>query len=65
MYAAQSESDSKKRAELIIEASRIFDQEKPATMLAYAKFVVFIRNEVVGYKITPVGGQPFYGVGLK
>lgn len=65
MYAAQREPDPKKRAELIIEASWIFDREKPATMLAYAKFVVFIRNEVVGYKITPVGGQPFYGVGLK
>lgn len=62
--AARTADDAKREA-LYKEASRIFNEEVPATMLAYARFVAFTRPEVEGYKITPVGGQPFFGVSLK
>ena len=65
IYGAARTADDAQRDTLYKKAEAIFNQEVPATLLAYARFVVFTRPEVEGYKITPVGGQPFFGVGLK
>lgn len=65
IYGAARIADDAKRDTLYKKAEAIFNREVPATLLANARFVVFTRPEVEGYKITPVGGQPFFGVGLK
>lgn len=65
IYAAARTADDAERERLYRKAEAIFDAETPAMLTAYARTVALTRPEVEGYRITPVGGQPFFGVGLK
>ncbi|MBX3576649.1 MAG: ABC transporter substrate-binding protein [Rhizobiaceae bacterium] len=45
-------------------AQKIFHDEAPALLLAYAKKIALTSPKVSGYKVAPVGQQPFVGVTL-
>jgi dipeptide transport system substrate-binding protein len=65
IYAAARTADDGKRNELYRKAEAIFNDEVPAMLIAYARFVAFSRPEVDGYKIAPTGSTNFFGIDLK
>jgi dipeptide transport system substrate-binding protein len=65
VYGANRVSDPSAREKLYKEASAIFAEDVPAMLIATARVVAFTAPEVTGYKVTPVGGQPFFGVSVK
>lgn len=62
---AKITSDQKVRTELYEKAQVVFKREAPWFTIAHAVQIGPIRNEVVGYKLSPFGRHYFYGVSLK
>jgi len=58
-------SDPAERTRLYEEAQVVFKREAPWATIAHSVVNVAMSNKVVGYKIDPFGGHPFYGVDLK
>jgi dipeptide transport system substrate-binding protein len=65
IYAAKRTADPAEQERLYLEAGRVFDQEKPAAMLAYSRLVALTRKGVQDYVISPIGGQAFFGVSVE
>lgn len=58
-------ADEKEREQLYRQAQRVFYEEAPALLIAYASKVGIARNEVENFKLVPAGPQPLYGVGVR
>ena len=58
-------TDEAERAQLYRQAQKVFYDEAPALLIAYASKVGIARTEVENFKLVPAGPQPLYGVGLK
>lgn len=58
-------ADEKEREQLYRQAQRMFYEEAPALLIAYASKVGIARNEVENFKLVPAGPQPLYGVGVR
>jgi dipeptide transport system substrate-binding protein len=58
-------TDEKEREQLYRQAQRVFYEEAPALLIAYASKVGIARNEVENFKLVPAGPQPLYGVGVR
>ncbi len=58
-------TDQAKRAELYAKAQEIFKREAPWFTIAHAVQIGPIRNEVIGYKLSPFSRHNFYGVDIK
>ena len=57
-------TDQEKRAELYRQAQRIFHDEAPWAPLAHSVVFMATRANVTGFKMDPLGRQPFEGVDL-
>lgn len=57
-------TDPAARAKLYVEAQQVFFDEVPAMMFADARAFVGLRDDVHGFKLHFLGGQPFGGVSL-
>ncbi|MFM2041874.1 MAG: hypothetical protein RLY86_450 [Pseudomonadota bacterium] len=64
LQAARRITDRDKRAALYREAIHVFKQEVPWVTIAHSVVHMPIRNEVVGYRVSPLGRHQFDGVGL-
>lgn len=58
-------TDEKEREQLYRQAQRVFYEEAPALLIAYASKVGIARNEVENFKLVPAGPQPLYGIGIR
>ncbi len=58
-------SDEAERAQLYRQAQRVFYEEAPALLIAYASKVGIVRAEVENFKLVPAGPQPLYGISVK
>ncbi len=58
-------TDEAERAQLYRQAQRVFYEEAPALLIAYASKVGIARAEVENFKLVPAGPQPLYGVSVK
>ncbi|MBM3524132.1 MAG: ABC transporter substrate-binding protein [Alphaproteobacteria bacterium] len=58
-------TDEKEREQLYRQAQRVFHEEAPALLIAYASKVGIARNEVENFKLVPAGPQPLYGISIK
>jgi dipeptide transport system substrate-binding protein len=65
IHKADVETDPEKRAALYEKAQEIFHQDLPGIVLADVKGYAAIRDNVQGFKLHFLGGQPFGGVSLK
>ena len=65
LKAAKQTTDPAKRTELYRKAQVVFKREAPWFTVAHSVVSMPMSNKVVGYKIDPFGGHPFYGVDLK
>jgi dipeptide transport system substrate-binding protein len=65
IHQADIVTDPEKRAELYEKAQEVFYREMPGIVLADVKGFAAIRDNVQGFKLHFLGGQPFGGVGLK
>jgi dipeptide transport system substrate-binding protein len=65
IHKADIETDPEKRAALYEKAQEIFHQDIPGLVLADVKAYAAIRDNVQGFKLHFLGGQPFGGVSLK
>jgi dipeptide transport system substrate-binding protein len=61
---ARTITDETERSQLYRQAQRVFHEESPALLIAYAAKVGITRPEVTNFKLVPAGPQPLYGVGL-
>lgn len=57
--------DEAERVRLYRTAQKIFHEEAPALLIAYASKLAIGRKNVVGYKLTPVGSETLFGVGVR
>ncbi len=57
--------DVKARTKLYLEAQTIFKQQAPWVTLAHSKVFRAMTKNVVGFKMSPLGTDTFYGVDLK
>jgi dipeptide transport system substrate-binding protein len=62
---AKQISDRQAREELYRKAQVIFHDQAPWVPLAHSVVLMAIRSNVTGYKMDPLGRQPFEGVDLK
>ena len=62
---AKQVSDREKREELYRRAQQIFHDQAPWVPLAHSVVLMAARANVTGYKMDPLGRQPFEGVDLK
>lgn len=65
IMAAKITSDVKQRTKLYQEAQNVFKQQAPWVTLAHSKVFRAMSKSVVGYKMSPLGTDTFYGVELK
>jgi dipeptide transport system substrate-binding protein len=65
IFKAEVTKDEAQRLALYRSAQKLFYDEAPAILIAYATKLAMTRKSVVGYKLTPVGSETFFGVGLK
>jgi dipeptide transport system substrate-binding protein len=61
---AKTVSDKAERTKLYEEAQVIFKEQAPWATIAHSVRFQPVRKEVTGFKIDPLGGHIFYGVGL-
>ncbi len=57
-------SDPAERTQLYVQAQQVFHDDVPGLVFADARAFVGVRNNVKGYKLHFLGGQPFGGVSL-
>lgn len=62
--AAGATTDPAERAKSYGIAQQIFQEESPAMLIAYAMKIALASPKVAGFKIAPVGPQPFVGVSV-
>lgn len=62
---AEAVSDVKQRTHLYEQAQVVFKQQAPWVTLAHSKVFRAMTKQVVGYKMSPLGTDQFYGVDLK
>ena len=55
-------SDPAERTQLYVQAQQVFHDDVPGLVFADARAFVGVRNNVKGYKLHFLGGQPFGGV---
>jgi len=65
VVAAKQTTDVEKRTELYRQAQAIFKQEAPWYTIAHSVQFKPMRKEVVGFKMSPLGGHDFYPVDLQ
>jgi len=63
--AAKVTPDVKQRTKLYMEAQTMFKQQAPWVTLAHSKVFRAMSKNVVGFKMSPLGTDTFYGVDLK
>jgi dipeptide transport system substrate-binding protein len=63
--AAKITSDVRQRTKLYQEAQILFKQQAPWVTLAHSKVFRAMGKNVIGYKMSPLGTDTFYGVDLK
>ena len=64
IHQADIVTDQAARAKLYEQAQVVFHDQVPAMMFADVKGFVGVRDDVQGFKLHFLGGQPFGGVGL-
>jgi dipeptide transport system substrate-binding protein len=64
VHKADLVTDQAERAKLYIQAQQIYHDDVPAMLFADAQAFVGVRNEVKGFKLHFLGGQPFGGVSI-
>ena len=62
---ARQTTDVKMRTQLYEEMQVLEKEEAPDLTIAHSVVFEAMRSNVVGYKISPLGGHEFYGVDLK
>ncbi len=62
---AKTESNQASRAKLYERAQVIFKEQAPWFTIAHAVQLKPVRNEVIGFKLSPFGRHTFYGVDIK
>jgi dipeptide transport system substrate-binding protein len=65
LVEAKRTSDKAERTRLYKEAQVLFKEQAPWITIAHSVVFVPVRDEVVGYKVDPLGGHYFYGVDLE
>ncbi len=65
LVEAKRTSDKAERTRLYEEAQVLFKEQAPWITIAHSVVFVPVRDEVVGYKVDPLGGHYFYGVDLE
>ncbi len=65
LQKAKQTADPAERTSLYEEAQLIFKEEAPWVTIAHSVVSMPVRNEVVDYRVHPLGGHIFYGVDLK
>lgn len=63
--AAKITADVKARTKAYLEAQTLFKQQAPWVTLAHSKVFRAMGKNVVGFKMSPLGTDTFYGVDLK
>lgn len=64
VVAAGLTSDEEERSAYYKVAQAVFHEDAPALMLAYANKIALTSPKVSGFKVAPVGQQPFVGITL-
>ena len=64
LVQAKQTSDVAERTALYEQAQVIFKEQAPWVTIAHSVVFMPVRNEVVDYRIDPLGGHIFYGVDL-
>ena len=64
LLQAKQIDDQAERAELYRQAQTIFKEQAPWVTIAHSVVFKPVRNEVVDFRIDPLGGHVFYGVDL-
>nr|WP_184037262.1 ABC transporter substrate-binding protein [Chitinivorax tropicus] len=62
---AKSNSDSKERTKLYLEAQKVFKDAAPWLTLAHPTMFVAMSKNVNGYKLSPLGNNHYWGVQIK
>jgi dipeptide transport system substrate-binding protein len=62
---ARTITDEAERVQLYRQAQRVFYEEAPALLIAYASKVGIHRQEVEGFRLVPAGPQPLFGVSMR
>jgi dipeptide transport system substrate-binding protein len=65
LIQAKRTADQAARTALYEQAQVIFKEQAPWVTIAHSVVFKPVRNEVVGFKISPFGGHYFYGVDLE
>jgi len=62
---AKRTTDVAERTRLYMKAQEIFKKEAPWVTIAHSIVYMPMRRNVTGYKVDPLGGHVFHGVGLR
>lgn len=62
---AKAETNQKKRTEYYKEAQKIFSEQVPLILFAHGRVFSATRENVIGYKLSPLGKEDFSKVDLK
>ena len=65
IQAAKKTSDMAERTKLYMKAQEIFKEQAPWVTIAHSVVYMPMRDNVVGFKVDPLGKHIFYGVDLK